>query len=384
LNVELESVSAIPRGRLADEWQALEAVADGSFFLSWTWIGSWLGAVADPSRLRLLRVVDAGAVAALGILGCAPGGRGLALAPRLIKLNESGRPEEDRITIEHNGLLARTADRPRVWRAVIDHLIRAPRLWQALRVGGIADTAHLHDIESAVADTRLRSRVGHSTPYFWVDLRGVREADGGYLSRLSSNTRYQIRRASRLYASDGSLTVSQAEGPEAAMATLDALRALHTPYWEAKGEPGAFASSFARDFHRRLIAAGLPRGEIQLLTLSAQDEPVGYLYNFVYRSRVMSYQSGFRYADDAKRKPGLVCHALAVDHNAALGHDTYDLLMGDSQYKRSLSTHQDQMYWLDVQRPLLRFRLEERLRGLKRRWQQLRQAGVVSEPNGSD
>ena len=56
--------------------------------------------------------------------------------------------------------------------------------------------------------------------------------------------------------------------------------------------------------------------------------------------------------------PGSVCHALVIPYNAAQGHKTYDLLVGDSQYKKSLSTHANQLVWYTIQKPRLRFKLE--------------------------
>jgi CelD/BcsL family acetyltransferase involved in cellulose biosynthesis len=65
-------------------------------------------------------------------------------------------------------------------------------------------------------------------------------------------------------------------------------------------------------------------------------------------------------------KPGLVCHALAIDHNCRCGHLEYDFLMGDAQYKRSLSTSASEMTWLRLRRRLLKYRVEDFGRAVKR------------------
>ncbi len=95
---------------------------------------------------------------------------------------------------------------------------------------------------------------------------------------------------------------------------------------------------------------------------------LGYLYNFVYQRRVYCYQSGFDYDIDPKRKPGMICHVLAVQHNAARGANVYDFLGGDARYKESLSTTSSTLRWLVWQRPRWRFQLEDALRVMKHRF----------------
>jgi hypothetical protein len=105
---------------------------------------------------------------------------------------------------------------------------------------------------------------------------------------------------------------------------------------------------------------------VQLLCVKAGDHDIGLLYSFVLAGRVYVYQSGFDYALLAKHgRPGLVTHTLAVQHNAALGHEVYDLMAGESaQYKQTLSNRPESMTWLVLRTPALRFRLERRLHRL--------------------
>lgn len=365
MKVELLPLAEHPGDQMARDWVELEDRTPGSFFLSWTWIGSWLASVEDQAALRLMRVSDADETVALGILGQVPRYGFERIGPRTVALNETGKLSEDRITMEHNGLLVRQGLSESVWLAMFDELKQRPGLWQQLRISGVSDAEQLQAIEHAVGSWRLRRRLRGRSPFFWVDLAKVRDCDGGYMSCLSSNTRYQVRRAKRGYSGLGDLRVVEAASLADAMQAFEALILLHDLYWRGRGQPGAFSNAFTQRFHRRLIEAGLASRQIQLLSIFAGDQPIGYLYNFVYRGRVMSYQSGFDYAQDPKLKPGLVCHALAVEHNSVRGAHTYDFLMGDSQYKRSLSTHQDEMVWIDVRRPLLRFVIEDLLRSMK-------------------
>ena len=98
---------------------------------------------------------------------------------------------------------------------------------------------------------------------------------------------------------------------------------------------------------------------LQLIKIYCGDSVIGYLYNFLWRGTVYCYQSGFRYSTaEAKLKPGLVCHSLAIDYNRENGRSVYNFLAGDSRYKRSMSTDTHKLTWLILQRRRLRFRFE--------------------------
>ena len=69
-----------------------------------------------------------------------------------------------------------------------------------------------------------------------------------------------------------------------------------------------------------------------------------------------------------------------MQYNIDAGMKTYDLLMGTQRFKRNLATHQGKMAWLVLQKPRIRFRLEQ----VAMRWRrQLRgtRARALAEPN---
>jgi CelD/BcsL family acetyltransferase involved in cellulose biosynthesis len=132
---------------------------------------------------------------------------------------------------------------------------------------------------------------------------------------------------------------------------LDQLKALHQTSWQRRGQPGCFATPAFEAFHRDLIRTCFGNGEIQLLAATAGEQPIGYLYNFVHRDRVYAYQSGFDYAADGRLKPGLLTHALAIEHATRAGFAVYDLMAGANRLKASFASHGTEMVWLGVRRP---------------------------------
>lgn len=325
---------------LGAEWRAFEAKADGSFFQSWTWTGCLADArFSDPC---LLRVTQAGRVVALGLFNRRRNLWGRAE----FRLGESGDPGWDAVFIEENGLLL-----AREVAAQRDEVIAA----------GLAAFGGARVILSGVDEAHLRAagRRGSAReirPAPFIDLVGEvappsGAPSGGFLAGCSANTRQQLRRSARSYAARGAISLRRAATVAEAHACLDALATLHQQSWTKRGKPGAFANPRFRQFHRELIARGHPRGEIDLLCLSAGEEVFAYLYQFLWRGQVASYQSGFDFAGARRHeKPGLTAHHLAIEHYAAKGARCYDFLAGAARYKKSLANNERIMYWITLDR----------------------------------
>jgi len=104
-----------------------------------------------------------------------------------------------------------------------------------------------------------------------------------------------------------------------------------------------FSSEQFCDFHRRLIVSH-PEC-VQLVRVSAGDQTIGLLHNFVFGGTVHTYQCGFSYEEgNQNARPGLIVTAMAVEHclnNTSLAY--FDLMAGDGRYKKSLSTVMKQL-----------------------------------------
>ena len=378
------SVSAHPRGALnatferADDpraiermWRALEARADTSFFQSAGWIGTWLRQLPGNVAPEALVVRDGERVVGLAVVCRANHNRHGFIRSHGLYLNETGNPSLDALTVEYNGLLLDRDYLAGARDAALDALMTMRPRWDELYLSGLV-SADVTEYRPQLRTRGLGIHLRDLKRYDWVDLGQIREAGGDYIAGLSRNSRHQVRRARKLYEMRGPLTLTAARDLSEAHAFLDRLKELHQRYWSVRGEPGAFANPFFERFHRALISARFEAGETQLLRIASGQDEIGYLYNFVWRGRVYAYQSGFAYEADAKIKPGLVSHVLAVEHNLAEGAAVYDFMAGESQHKKSLGTMNDEMSWLVAQRPLLKYRAEHALRSVKQRLEQRR------------
>lgn len=346
--------SALPDlAALAPRWQELEQRSDASFFLGWTWTSAWLDSYGV--RPDLLAVTDGeGKDIALALVG-------RSMQPRLLgrcatlSLNQSGEPGADRPFIEYNGLLAAAGREDEAIRAFRAALVRRAG-WRALRLGGVVPGSPL------LAPLAWRATRLDRSPVYQVDLGAVRANGGDYLALLSSNTRGQIRRAIKDHGGAPPGVATASTGEEAAV-WLEEMRHLN----EGRHADNAWSDPAFRAFVATLVERGRTTGEVDLLRFTDAGGLVGLLVNFVHRGQALNYQSAFAAPRTPKDKPGLICHAAAVDHYAARGLALYSLLAGKDRYKQSLATREEALEWWVMERFSPRLEVEALLRRLLRR-----------------
>jgi CelD/BcsL family acetyltransferase involved in cellulose biosynthesis len=269
----------------------------------------------------------------------------------ILHLTSFGDRQIDSPFIEYNGLLVEQDAAERVSRAMLDRLAALPRAsrrdggWRLLSLPGIDQ-----DLCRLLADSGLVVAERTRRPAPFVDLGSIRPLGTDFLATRSRNFRWQVRRSLRLFAEQGPVRLERAQTLDEAFVVFDQMKELHQRRWTERGQRGAFSSKFFERFHRRLIATAWADGKIDLLRLKVGDATVGCLYNFLHGGAVYAYQSGFHFTADARLKPGLVCHCLAIERYLATDLQRYLLLAGESDYKSSLASGFDLLDWVVVHR----------------------------------
>jgi hypothetical protein len=348
--------------RIREIWESLEESANTSYFLSWGWIENWIASLPDHAKPELAVFLEGKEPLLTFFLG-----KSDLVRKHLFKscgwfVNATGIPAFDRVYIEYNGFLCKN---PEAFR-FIDIINSLPKSWDELYLPGL----DMRSFPGMVAldnispyKTTIKDDIVVLSPV--VDLDKVRARGGDYLSLLSANTRAQIHRSCRLCEKTAPLQLEVALDICNAMDIYDELVDLHENTWTNRSQEGAFSSDYLLEFHKQLIQRRFAYNEIQLLRIRYDSKTIACLYNFVYKDNVFFYQSGINYNLDKRLKPGLVAHVEAIKHNAAAGHKIYDFLGGESRYKMSLATNHNRLIWLRVQKPLLKFRIENTLITLK-------------------
>ncbi len=345
---------------IAQAWRQLDRTGAHSFFLSWTWMGTWLRALPPAERPALVRAMDGDALAGLATLAFRRARYGGIFPLRQAWLNATGNSTSDCIMIEHNGFASAGAQGATFLPALA-------RAFEAREIA--ADELVLPGIASAdTVETGLID-AGHTSPAFRAPLQGLGGGEG-IEPLLSRNARQQLRRSMRACERKGTLKIEIAQDAQTALEFFNGLKALHTRSWLRRGRSHAFANPFFETFHRALIAQGLEDGNVDLVRVSAGASVLGYLYNFRRNNTVSSYQSGFDDTDAALR-PGYVCHALAMAHYAKAGMTAYDFLAGTNRLKESFGPERYALHWRRLRRKTPVFRAgaaaRKSLRLLRRR-----------------
>ena len=371
VSVSLDKIP--PLVELASLWQELESRARPSFFLTWSWIGNWLASIeAHVQRGWLLSARRHGRLVGLAIVFDAPIRRRLLPMGRAAFVNETGVPEFDALSIEYNDFLVDTRWQKVVRDAMFERLCAVGSSWREVHM------RHADADAKAPAQrfpTELCRRA-ESRDSWLVSLSSVRERGGDYVGMLRSGRRAHIRRCLRAYAAIGPLQLTEASDVPTALAFLDRLIVLHDERWVERGGASEFSTPFCRGFHERLVRDALPRGEVQLLRVTAGTQELGYLYTFVHERRVCFYQSGYAYhLLDPKHSPGLVTLVMAIQHNAAKGMAVFDFLAGNQAYKTSLATDRTEMTSWTLQRrsvlSITEMAMRWKLRLARRLWARL-------------
>lgn len=363
--LQVDLTACPPSQDLASQWRALQAQAEPNFFTGWTWIGCWLEHLDPAHQPALVRVKLGAELVGLAVLVPQRARRLRWWPSRALHLHATGQRQWDDITIEHNGCLVRRGLEDQVQAAVASQLwALMPSVDQVCLPGVAAGHERWRDAPPPVACVREMSE-----PAYRVDLSSVRASGGVFLDTVGAPTRATVRRSLRLYQGLGEVLISAAADLPQALHFLDRLKHFHQLGWTSRGQPGAFANPRFERFHRRLIAAAWPAGQVQLLRVTAGQAEVGYLYNFVEGGQVLAYQSGFHFGlTERNHHPGLVAHALAAQRALEAGLDGYDFLAGEARYKRQLSHQTYAVATFTLHRPSLGLRLEQAWRHARARF----------------
>lgn len=354
-------LSQLERRELLQAWD--QAAADETLFLSVHWLRCLMETAPKPEALSVLWDDDQSKP--LALIGCGTVQRHRALRVRQWCINETADPVFDRICIEYNHLVGCQAKGFQAQDSAMAEgflaLMQAPRGPDELVLRN-TDAAGAAAFREAAARAGWGIRTLSHTPAPTTDLCRLREAGGDFVATLGKNTRAAVRRAIRLYESEGPLRIERAANTEQALAWFDRMEALHIAAWQGRAAYHAFSNPGFGPFHKGLIAACHDLARVDVLRLSAGQSDVGFLYNFISNGRVMAYQSGFAPAPDNRWKPGLVSHCLAIAHYLENGQREYDFLGGLDRYKQSLSDGQRDMESLVAFAPKWWLRLENWIR----------------------
>jgi len=343
----------------APTWERVHNMCPAaSFFISREWVTCWLEAFGEALNPDLLAFAAEGEVVGCCLLVWRTQWvRGVPL--RRVYLNCAGENDAESTCLEFNSLLSLPEFEGRVAKALVTFL--GGRKWDELLLPGAVEQDAIGLLARSLGTNEVTE-----APSYYIEFCGLRQPPSDFLGSVSSKTRYHIRRTQRAYEEiGGACTLHVARDAEEALGMLRQLAELHQARWKGRGQPGAFHSPRFTGFHEAVIRQAFD--QVLMFRVQAGAAVVGLLYCFLFRGWVYFYQSGFSYALDTRRNPGLLTLSLAISHCLARPEwKGFDFMAGDREYKRSLASTHRPLRWIVVRRPTARSLLFRGLRWLKR------------------
>ena len=346
--------------QLEHEWLALESQSNSNIFLSWAWISTWIETFRP--QLNILRVCFHGELVALAALVIKEEVRYYTIKSKRLHLHQTGDPKKDQIWIEYNGILTKKEHEEAIKKVVLQYLMSFSKTWDELITGAITE-------KDALLLERAGDLMRHdiwNAPCYGVDLKKIRDSNTDYLSTLSRNTRYQIKRSIKIYQKSGMLNIEYASNKESALYQFNKIGPLHMMRWGTGVGKSGFANPYFVKFHRNLIDNNWDKGLINLINVHIEGKSIARFYNFIYRNQIYFYLSGLIIEPDSKLKPGLTGHALCIQEYINKGFDFYDFMGGGERYKESLAIQHQHLVCICLQKRKIKFKLENIGRRVKR------------------
>lgn len=256
-------------------------------------------------------------------------------------LNQMGNSKYDQVWIEFNDVICKKGVKYQCIKLFID---------EVLERGNVAKftVSMCKDPEAWIQAAQLKNYQFQvdPTPGFRNPLNNI-NCVADVLGGLSRNSRNKMNRAIRdAETTFGQLSVKKYEKSEAAE-FLQRMGVLHKMQWMGTSLGSGFSNKYFLEHHKNLCNHFFE--SVDLVEVRAGDTLLGLSYNLVHNNHVYFYCSGIN--EDSKRgklKPGYIMHILLLSHYGRLGFKSYDFMAGDSQYKRTLSSEEYNLYTLDI------------------------------------
>lgn len=304
-----------------------------SFFLSKSWIISWLQVITTPISLVVFYSNEQP-------IGFAFLGKQSKWYGDTYYLNQSGNAKDDQMWIENNDIIVPQAFKHHCRIALLQTLQQTPRFHRIV-LSLVASKNWPTD--------HLFTWAAEQSSVSFVNLQALQNNEKNFETTLSKNSKSAVRRAAKYIEKQyGEITMRMRHDNLHELLQQE-LAPLHIKQWQNTAHGSGFENPVFTKFLALLSKSNAPECRCEVLSFHAGDKTLGYLFNIISHNEVYFYLSAINYADaDNKYKPGMVIHKLAIEHYARLNYSKYDFLAGAARYKESLSTDTYTMYTIEL------------------------------------
>lgn len=153
-----------------------------------------------------------------------------------------------------------------------------------------------------------------------------------YLSSLSSNMRYSVRRKQKKIKKEFNVHVGIVNNKEHLQTRMMHFFDQHQKRWNQLERPGAFFSEPFKKFHENVSKLFFEAGFLRLYYMELNNKPVASYYLFKYQKSVHFYLTGFD-PEYKQFSPSVVLLAQAIKDAINEGMDEFDFMREAYDYK---------------------------------------------------
>jgi CelD/BcsL family acetyltransferase involved in cellulose biosynthesis len=314
---------------LRPEWEELEErAAEDNIFLTYLWQHSWWRELGE-GQLDLVTFREQGR-----LVGLAPTYREKVGGFPAVRFG-GGLEVSDYL-----GILVEPGFESAVGRAFLEHCLESPGLvidFHFLTSDGV--TVRLLTAAARDMDRRYHLEDEEVSPR--IELTTDWET---YVARLGKKDRHELRRKRRRLEEAGGWVITESVA-ETLAADLESFFELHAKSSRAKED---FLTDDVKSFFRHICFHLQEAGWLSLRSLKFQGRSVAAVLAFVYRGKLLLYNSGYDPAANAF-SPGFVMMSEEVRLAIQEGMSEVDFLRGDETYKYDLGAKDRQLVHLTVE-----------------------------------
>lgn len=316
---------------LKDAWNDLAARV-GDLFCSYDWCETWWQHFGADRKLEIhvLHEVDR-LVAVLPLFRETLRTAGAPL--RVVRLLASDH------TLDSAGLAVEPDAAIAVFNAVLDHL-EDRGSWDVFHLGPLRSYVPTPDqvLEACSCHPQVQATlVGRQND--WLTVYDLPDAYPAYLQRLSGTERRDTARRERKLREEHDVRIEAVRNPLDVAAAMATLVKWHQHLWVGKGQRGQFVDwpgfeGFHRDIAERMARAG----QLLLVTLTVDGQPLGAAYGYHFGPRSHAMIRGYRDDDPWRRYAlGRLLHCHMVQESIGRGSAILDDGRGVFDYKLRLA-----------------------------------------------
>jgi len=313
---------------LSESWNALlNKSSVDTIFLTWEWLYTWARHYVTDKNLFILLGYEGDQIVGIAPFYLTEVGHHGVLPVRQIEFLGTGE-----VCSSYLDFIVETKMRNQFLQSVYNFFFKPAKSdWDVLHLAEIPSESPSIDVlyQLAEDDGKVVEIIGHTCCPIIRLAKTVNE----FLSCLSSNERYNLKRKERRLSAYGCVQYRRTVANAEVRKQMDTFINLHERRWELTETGGCFKSKRFLQFHKELSERLSDKGWVSLDFLSVSGEQVAGIYGFSYKNRYYFYLPGHKPGLFPEASPGILllfkCVSQAIEH----GHKEFDLLQGPSSYK---------------------------------------------------